>query len=84
MPFVKIFSYMYNDPEQEQVVGKVCTVLLPANSERMGQAVIRSRGNTLMLNVKTTDGGSVEKGKSALVLEFRRDKNYYVVQQVEV
>jgi hypothetical protein len=83
MPFVKIFSYLYKDPEQEEVVGRVCTVLLPANSERMGQAVIRSRGNTLMLNVKTSDGEFLAKGKNAVVLEFKKDKNYYVVQQVE-
>jgi hypothetical protein len=84
MPFVKMFSYLYKDPEQEDVVGKICTVLLPASSIRMGQAIIKSRGNTLMLNVKTAEGESLEKGKSAIVLEFRKDKNYYLVQQFGV
>lgn len=80
MPFVKIFSYLYKDPEQEDIVGKVCTILLPASSDKMGQAVIRSRGNTLMLNVKTTDNEPLAKGRNAIVIEFRKEKNYYLIQ----
>jgi hypothetical protein len=80
-PFVKLFSYLYKDSEQQDVVGKVCTVLLPASSEKIGQAIIKTNGNTLMLNVITAEGELAEKGKSALVLEFKKNKNYYLIQQ---
>lgn len=80
MPFVRIFSYLYKDPEQEDIVGKVCTVLLPASSDKMGQAVIKSKGNTLMLNVKTTDNELLAKGRNAIVIEFQKEKNYYLIQ----
>jgi hypothetical protein len=82
-PFVKIFSYLQHDPDRQQVLGQVCTVLLPANSGKIGQAVISNRGNTILLNVKSADGHKLEKGKSAIVLEFNKDKHYYLIQSFD-
>jgi hypothetical protein len=79
-PFVKVFGYLQNDPDKQQVLGKVCTVLLPASSGKIGQAVINNKGNTILLNVKSADGNQLQKGKSALVLEFNKDKHYYLIQ----
>jgi hypothetical protein len=83
-PLVKAFSYLYNDPEKEAVVGRVCTLLLPASHDRMGQAVIRRNGTVLMLNVKTAEGKQLDKGASALVINFEKGKNYYLIEQLEL
>jgi hypothetical protein len=53
---------------------------LPASSGKIGQAVINNKGNTILLNVKSADGNQLQKGKSALVLEFNKDKHYYLIQ----
>jgi hypothetical protein len=82
-PFVKVFSYLQNDPDKQQVLGQVCTVLLPAGSGRIGQAVISNKGNTILLNVKSADGHTLEKGKNAIVLEFNKDKHYYLIQSFD-
>lgn len=83
-PFVKVFSYLYKDPDQEVVVGKVCTVLLPASHEKVGQAVVKNNGTVLMLNVKTAEGIQLDKGSNALVISFQKDKNCYLIQQLEL
>ena len=82
-PFVKVFSYLHNDPDKQQVLGQICTVLLPAGSGKLGQAVINNKGNTILLNVKSADGHTLEKGKSALVLEFNKEKQYYLIQSFD-
>jgi hypothetical protein len=82
-PFVKVFGYLQNDPDKQQVIGQVCKVLLPAGSGKMGQAVINNKGNTILLNVKSADGHNIDKGKSAVVLEFNKDKNYYLIQSFD-
>lgn len=82
-PLVKVFDYLQNDPDKQQVLGQVCTVLLPAGSNKIGQAVINNKGNTILLNVKSADGNKLEKGKSAIVLEFNKDKHYYLIQSFD-
>jgi hypothetical protein len=49
----------------------------------MGQAVINNRGTTILLNVKSADGNMLEKGKSAIVLEFNKEKHYYLIQSFD-
>ncbi|OGX86667.1 hypothetical protein BEN47_12705 [Hymenobacter lapidarius] len=80
LPFVKLFTAMEKDHDGGAVViGKVCTVLLPATTERLGQAAVHIDGAPLMLNVRST-GEPLGKGEKALVIDFDAARKCYLIE----
>jgi hypothetical protein len=79
LPFVKLFTALEKDHGPGAVViGKVCTVLLPATATHLGQAAVRIDGAPLMLNVRSA-GAPLAKGDTGLVIDFDADRRCYVV-----
>lgn len=80
LPFVKLFTALEKDHDGGAVViGKVCTVLLPATTEHLGQASVRIDGAPLMLNVRSTNA-PLRKGETALVIDFDITRRCYLVE----
>ena len=80
LPFVKLFIAMEKDHEAGAVViGKVCTVLLPATASQLGQASVAADGAPLMLNVRST-GAPLAKGETALVIDFDAARRCYLIE----
>ncbi|MBO2009751.1 hypothetical protein [Hymenobacter negativus] len=80
LPFVKLFTALEKDHDGGAVViGKVCTVLLPATADRLGQAAVRIDGAPLMLNIRST-GTPLAKGESGLVIDFDDQRRCYLVE----
>ncbi|MFC6999023.1 OB-fold-containig protein [Rufibacter roseus] len=80
-PFVKLFDAMEKDGESNQVIiGQTCTILLPANHQQTGQASVRTKGSPLLLNVRTSQGHLVQKGDTALVIEYLPETNLYLIE----
>lgn len=80
LPFVKLFTAMEKNHDTGAVViGKVCTVLLPATAEHLGQASVRVDGAPLMLNVRSTKG-PLAKGETALVIDFDAQRKCYIIE----
>jgi len=80
LPFVKLFAALEKDHDGGAVViGKVCTVLLPATADHLGQASVRIDGAPLMLNVRST-GGPLAKGETALVIDFDAPRRCYLIE----
>ncbi|WP_143080242.1 hypothetical protein [Hymenobacter arizonensis] len=80
LPFVKLFTAMEKDHDAGAVViGKVCTVLLPATAEHLGQASVRIDGAPLMLNVRSTKA-PLGKGETALVIDFDAARKCYLIE----
>ncbi|WP_170061847.1 hypothetical protein [Hymenobacter chitinivorans] len=80
-PFVRLFATL----EQDQAgatnpIGKVCTVLLPASQHHLGQAVVRTNGDTLMLNVKVASDAELLKGDTALVIDYSATGRCYLIE----
>jgi hypothetical protein len=61
------------------VIGKVCTVLLPATAEHLGQASVRINGAPLMLNVRSINA-PLAKGETALVIDFDAARRCYLIE----
>jgi hypothetical protein len=57
----------------------VCTVLLPATAEYLGQASVRIDGAPLMLNVRAL-GGPIGKGETALVIDYDAQRRCYLIE----
>ncbi len=80
LPFVKLFTVLEKDHDGGAVViGKVCTVLLPATAEDLGQAAVRIDGAPLMLNVRST-GAPLGKGETALIIDFDAARKCYLIE----
>jgi hypothetical protein len=79
-PFVRLFKALEKDHDGGAVaLGKVCTVLLPATADHLGQATVRIDGAPLMLNVRTT-GGPLAKGETALVIDYDAPRRCYLIE----
>jgi hypothetical protein len=80
LPFVKLFTAMEKDHDSGAVViGKVCTVLLPATASHLGQAAVRIDGAPLMLNVRSTST-PLAKGDTGLIINFDAARRCYLVE----
>lgn len=80
LPFVKLFTALEKDHDGgAQALGKVCTVLLPATPERLGQASVRIDGAPLMLNVRALSG-PIAKGETALVIDYDAQRRCYLIE----
>lgn len=81
MPFVRVFSAMEKEHESaDNIIGQICTVTLPANGNELGQAAVKTTGAPLLLNVRTTQGSAVQKGETALVLEYNAENKFYLIE----
>lgn len=84
-PFVKIFAALNKEDNSQQVIlGKVCTLMIAANDEAIGQASVKINGAPLMLNVKTSKGTSLEKGKTALIIDYHPESKSYLIEPYEM
>jgi hypothetical protein len=80
LPFVKLFTALEKDHDAGAVViGKVCTLVLPATADHLGQASVRIDGAPLMLNVRSI-GAPLAKGETALVIDFDAARKCYLVE----
>jgi hypothetical protein len=84
LPFVKLFTALEKDHDTNTVViGKVCTVVLTATAQHLGQASVRIDGAPLMLNVKST-AAPIAKGETALVIDFDAQQRCYLIEPFNV
>lgn len=84
MPFVKLFSKMTEEGETTTtMIGKICRIVLPLNSNSVGQAEVRVEGSSYLISAKTVEGKVMHKGEEGLVIEYHEDGKYYVVEPYE-
>ena len=83
-PFVKLFAVLEKEhASNATIIGQVCTVILPAVSTDLGQATVKTDGSPLLLNVKCTRGTSLQKGQTALVIDYNAENKYYLIEPYE-
>lgn len=83
LPFVRLFAALErNHDDGAQPLGKVCTVLLPASREQLGQASVRlQNGAPLVLNVRAASAAAeLRKGDSALVIDYDAARRCYLIE----
>ncbi|QCK16848.1 OB-fold-containig protein [Mangrovivirga cuniculi] len=81
MPFVKIFGKLNSSGDAGDVlIGKVCTITIPASKIKTGQAKVSTKGAPHILNVRTTTDSKMSNGETGLVLEYRKDQNIYLIE----
>ncbi len=83
-PFVKMFAALEKEHDSSvTIIGKMCTILLPATSSELGQASVKTDAAPLILNVKTTRGASLKKGETGLVIDYNAEQKIYLIEPFE-
>ncbi len=80
MPFVVLFRKMEESEEDKfNPIGKICVASLPLSSSRIGQVTIDAKGSYI-INAKSPEGKSLQKGEQGLVIEFNEALQCYIVE----
>ncbi|MBX2841838.1 MAG: DUF1449 family protein [Flammeovirgaceae bacterium] len=78
-PFVKFF-HLAEKVEDTNVLGKICDIIMKADTSMLGQAEVKTQQATQLINIKATANNTLEKGAKGLVLEYNDEKNFYLVE----
>jgi hypothetical protein len=81
-PFVHLFAAMEKEhaPKDQIVIGQICTMLLPATGTAIGQAAVKTKGAPILLNVQTAQGDALQKGQTAIILEYQPQNQVYLIE----
>ena len=81
IPIAKFYRKVKENTEAvKNIVGKICTAKLPITPDQTGQAEIKVNGTSVLINVRTREGLSVQKGSTALVIDFNEAQKVYYVE----
>lgn len=80
-PLFAALNKDYNAPPE--VIGNLCVVSTTTVSDRLGQAVVQTKGAPILLNVVSEGGQVLHKGQEAVVLREDDRRNAYVIAPAE-
>ncbi|MBX2871711.1 MAG: DUF1449 family protein [Saprospiraceae bacterium] len=81
-PLVPIFKNLDTSEEPVDYIGQVCTLLLSASPNDLGQAEVSVNGSSLLVSVMA-DQKEIKKGEKALIVQENKEKSYFIVQKLE-
>ena len=85
MPFVKLFSKLKKEGTSTfSLTGSICTVILVASDDRMGQAEVKKDGSSILINTKSTDGQIINKGETALIIEYIEENKLFIIEPYQI
>lgn len=85
IPFALFYRKIRMETEAvEDLVGKICVAKLPITTDRKSQAEIKVNGTSVLIHAKTRDGHRVEKGETALVIDYEQASNMYYVEPYQL
>jgi hypothetical protein len=65
--------------------GKMCEIMMPVSNTRFGQAEINRDGTIYRINVLTRqEDVQLEKGDTALIIEYMKEKKCYIVEPYKI
>ena len=79
-PLKKFFQGLNQEAKDISLIGKLCTITIEADSQRMGQAEVVVKDAHILVNVKTMDNKTIKKGQRALIFDRSKDESYYLVE----
>ena len=79
-PLVGVFKKLDDEGiSKEDLVGHVAQVTIPCTDDKLGQVELRWEGDSYLLNAKTREHITVPKTAKALIVEYKKEGDYYVV-----
>ena len=85
IPFVPLIKGILADEgEKVQVIGKTCRITSLHATPKYGQAELIRDGEPIVLNVKTKEGVTLEKGAEAVVFDVDETNSVYLVAPFDI
>ena len=85
MPFAPWLRKVFDQTSDRiEVVGKTCTISSVEATEQYGQAELTTEGAPLLLNVKAKEGITLIRGDEAIVYEYDKAQNTYLVAKFDI
>lgn len=83
-PMRKLFREMGKGDELVRLVGKLCTLELSVEGNRLGQAVVVAGDKHMLINVRSENGDRIPSGVRCLIVEREPDSDIFRVQRFEI
>lgn len=81
IPVAKVFARLNENTEATDPIGKICTLLMPIEPGKMGQALIKDlNGNVVRINVVGSANTYLEKDESALVIQYLEKQRSFLIE----
>ena len=80
-PLVKVFRKLNKEAKPIDMLGKVCTLILPATQNQLGQAEVLDNHNTILVHVKAWKDETITKGERALIIEKDTTNQFYLIEK---
>lgn len=85
MPFVKLFLKLKREETSTlSLTGSICKVILVATDDRMGQAEVKKDGSSILINTKSYNGQKINKGETALIIEYIEENKLFIIEPYQI
>jgi hypothetical protein len=85
MPFVPLLKGIFaEEGEKVEVIGKTCRITSLQATPKYGQAELVREGAPILLNVKTQEGVTLEKGAEAVVFDRDNASDAYLIAPFDI
>jgi len=80
LPFARLFAKMDDGKQDEDLVGKVATTILPVDSKAFGQIDVEVEDYSVQLKAISTGGQKIESGQKVLIIDYLKEEEVYLVE----
>ena len=85
MPFVKLFTRLkIEETSMTSLTGSICKVVLVATEKHVGQAEVKQDGSSYLINTKTSGGQKINKGETALIIEYNEEHKIFLIEPYQI
>lgn len=82
-PFRKLFIEMDKGEKPIDMIGKICTMDLGIEPNKLGQAKLVHGDKHILITVKAENGIRIPKGKQVVIMEVLENQHAYLVESLE-
>lgn len=84
MPLVPVFRALNQEGQSKHnLVGTLGVTVLPLYTDKLGQVKLIKDEERFVIKVKSFHPDKINKGQQVIVIEYREDKGYYIVEPFE-
>lgn len=85
MPFAPLLKKVFDQTgDSVQILDRTCTVVSLEATPQYGQAELLEKGTPILLNVRTKEGVTLEKGTEAVIYDFDKASDTYRIAPLDI
>lgn len=86
IPLNKVYKLLNQESHEASTdfSGSTCIINIEADDKRIGQGEINNYGDSILVNIKSSEGKVLKKGQNVLLIEYLPEKGYYLAEPYEI